>query len=409
MALDDRARRGVWLAVAGLALVALVLLLWPNRVPEPTAMTPTSPSTKGTAITPPPAAPDLAANAWMHDAGPDAPRLTIWESRLAQAQHVLDNYVNATRYPPYSRPMSEHPDLTTTARPVNNQLGFKRKSGPVRSDLRLHLAQSSQRIIGDEKLVMTVSCNSAKGIEPSEVVSARSVEVPPKGKAPTAITFVDDGTNGDEQAKDNVWTATFQPATSAQFAGYNGYINVPLDVKCGGDEATTFFDFFYTASEPARFTGNVREEIEQGSLALYLEFDVKKAGIYKLDLRVDDTHETKLAFVSFDAALAVGTQWAKFVVFGKLILDYASPAPFKLRDLDGYLFIPDTDPDRENIKPRAGYLYTTKAYAKETFSDTEWSSEEKDRHIKEFTKDVAEARAKVNDEQTGKIPKQYAD
>ena len=42
---------------------------------------------------------------------------------------------------------------------------------------------------------------------------------------------------------------------------------------------------------------------------------------------------------------------------------------------------------------REGVVHTTKSYALRDFSDAEWESEEKSRHMKELTKDVAEASA----------------
>ncbi|MBI2388205.1 MAG: hypothetical protein HYV09_01200 [Deltaproteobacteria bacterium] len=409
MAEQVGARRTIWIGVAALAIVALVLLLWPGREPsKPTSPVVGSASTSGApavatadkvvAPTPFTAAPDGSA--------PEPPK-TIWQLRLNRAQQTLDKYLESTRYPPHSRPISEMPDLQTTERRVEKQLGFRKKNGTKRGDLRLNLTQSSQRIIADETLRMTIACVSGKGIEPSTVLSARSEELPSRGQTQTPIAFVDDGSHGDEKAGDQVWTALFQPATSAQFNGYNGDVQVPVEIRCSGDEALTYFNFFYTANVPARFTGKVREAVEKGSLALYLELEVKKAGWYKLDLRVDDANDTRLAFTSFDAELPVGLHEARFVLFGKLIVDYAAQPPFKLRDLDGYRFVADTSPDREYLKPTAGPIYTTKTYPAGTFSDAEWTSEEKDRNVAEFTKDVKEAKEKVADEQSGKIPKEY--
>lgn len=409
MAEQAGARRTIWIAVAALALVAVFLLLWPGREPsKPAIPVVGSASTSGAPGVPTPGkvtapTPFVAAT----DASAPVPPKSVWELRLVRAQQTLDKYLESTRYPPHSRPISEMPDLQTTERRVEKQLGFRKKNGTKRGDLRLNLAQSSQRIIADETLRMTIACVSGKGVEPSTVLSARSVEQPPRGQTPTPIAFVDDGSHGDEKAGDQVWTALFQPATSAQFNGYNGEVQVPVEIRCSGDEALTYFDFFYTANVPARFTGKVREAVEQGSLALYLELEVKKAGWYKLDLRIDDANDARLAFTSFDAELPVGLHEAKFVLFGKLILDYAAQSPFKLRDLDGYLFIADTSPDREYLKPTAGPVYATRTYPAGTFSDAEWTSEEKERHVAEFTKDVKEAKEKVADEQSGKIPKEY--
>jgi len=331
----------------------------------------------------------------------------LWEQRLARAQQTLSAYLESTKYPPESRPISEKPDLQTTSQPLANQLPFKKKNGAARGDLRMKTWQSSQRLIADEIVTMTFACISGKGYEPSEFISAQTVEVPPKGLAATAISFYDDGSHGDERGGDRVFSTQFQPSASPQFAGYNGYVNVPVTLRCGGDETTTFFDFFYTSGEPTRFTGKVREVVEKGSLALYLELLVKKAGNYKLAIRVDDAEGKSFAYVAFDGDLAAGMQEARFLLFGKLIKDQGAASPFKLRDLDGYLFLSDQNPDRENLKPTPGAFHTTQKYGAEAFSEAEWSSEEKDRHVAEFTKDVDNAKEKVAEEQSGKTPKEY--
>jgi hypothetical protein len=47
-------------------------------------------------------------------------------------------------------------------------------------------------------------------------------------------------------------------------------------------------------------------------------------------------------------------------------------------------------PDRELVPTLEGAVYTTKRYKETDFSETEWQSEEKDRHVKEHRKDVEE-------------------
>ncbi len=44
---------------------------------------------------------------------------------------------------------------------------------------------------------------------------------------------------------------------------------------------------------------------------------------------------------------------------------------------------------------REGVVYTTKTYTLRDFSDAEWESEEKGRHVKELAKDVEEAKQHV--------------
>jgi hypothetical protein len=47
------------------------------------------------------------------------------------------------------------------------------------------------------------------------------------------------------------------------------------------------------------------------------------------------------------------------------------------------------------MSAREGVIYTTKTYVLKDFSDAEWESEEKTRHVTELTKDVNEAKGHV--------------
>jgi hypothetical protein len=62
-----------------------------------------------------------------------------------------------------------------------------------------------------------------------------------------------------------------------------------------------------------------------------------------------------------------------------------------LRDVEGFLLKEDTYPDREIVQALVGPVYTTKPHDESEFSDAEWQSDDKKRHVDEFTKDVADA------------------
>ncbi len=323
-------------------------------------------------------------------------RRALWEKRLARARFTLDTYVQGTRYPPESSPIRAHPDQEQLAAPERTK-PLKRDS----ADVQLKLKQDKVFVAGDEVVHFSVGCEGqARQPLPCQVTAAmaREAEHMLAGEAPLAgvpLAFVDDGTQGDALARDGILTARFQPSKQG-FPLFSGTLRVSLQVRSGSAEGSAFFDILYTPSPPARFTGKVREAVENGSLQLYVGLQVRRAGRYVVAGRVDDEAGVPFAYVSFNEELPVGAQEVKFTVFGKLILDEAPTFPLKLRDVEGFLLKEQGDPDRELLETQRGYLHTTREYPTTVFSAEEWQSEERSRYINEYTKDVNEAQQQLD-------------
>jgi hypothetical protein len=63
-----------------------------------------------------------------------------------------------------------------------------------------------------------------------------------------------------------------------------------------------------------------------------------------------------------------------------------------LCQVDGFLLIPDADPDRALMQRLQGKQHVSRSYALTAFSDAEWDSEERRRYLEEYGKDVESAR-----------------
>jgi hypothetical protein len=267
--------------------------------------------------------------------------------------------------------------------------------------VQLRLKQDKVFVAGDEVVTFSVGCEGqARQPLPCQVLNARAHEAEHMlgGQEPLAgvpLAFVDDGTQGDALARDGTSTASFQPSKQG-FPMFSGTLRVSFQVRSGSSEGSAFFDFLYTPAPPARFTGKVREAVENGSLKLYLGIQVRKAGRYVVAGRVDDEAGVPFAYVSFNEELPEGAQEVNFVVFGKLILDEAPTFPLKLRDVEGFLLKETGEPDRELLTTLRGYVHTTREYPTTVFSAEEWQSEERSRYINEFTKDVNEAQKELD-------------
>jgi hypothetical protein len=340
-------------------------------------------------------APAAAAPARSPEEEEREARRALWEKRLNRAKFTLDTYVAGTRYPPESRPIREHPD--------QEQLAAPERTRPISKDapeVQLKLKQDKVFVAGDEVVLFFVGCESAaRQPLPCQVTGGMAHEaehmlgegVPVNG---VPLPFVDDGSGGDALAGDGVSTARFQPSKQG-FPLFSGTLRVSFQVRSGKAEGRAFFDILYTPAPPARFTGKVREAVEQGSLQLYLGLQVRKAGRYVVAGRVDDEAGVPFAYVSFNDELPEGSQEVKFTVFGKLILDEAPTFPLKLRDVEGFLLKETGDPDRELLTTLRGYVYTTREHPVSAFSADEWQSEERSRYINEYTKDVNEAQKEL--------------
>lgn len=307
----------------------------------------------------------------------------VANERLAQARHTLEGYKLWARYPPSSRPLSEMPDLQKphTVQPSTQPLATS--DGKVTQKARVTLEQDRLYLLGDEAARLQISCKSSASPAPCTVLSAAATSNPTLDNSamvgPAPVNFVTD-----DQGRA---VGSFQPSKEG-FSSYHGGIGIDAKVRVGAEEGMANFQLIYTPSAPARFTGQIREAMEEGSLCLYVQTDVAKAGRYILTGRVDDAEGDGFAYLEFNDLLETGLRDVRMCIFGLLVIDQRAKTPFTLRDLEGYLLFEDRNPDRELMSVIEGKVHTTKMYDESAFSSAEWQSEEKTRHLEEFGKNV---------------------
>lgn len=307
----------------------------------------------------------------------------VADKRLARARHTLEGYKIWARYPPGSRPLSEMPDVQKPHSVQPSTQPLATADGQVTKKARVTLEQDRLYLVGDESAKLHISCNGSDGPAKCEVLSAMATSAPSTDNAmvigPAPVAFADDGQGGA--------VASFAPAKEG-FSSYHGGIGIDVNLRVGSEQGRANFQVIYTPSAPARFTGKIREAMEDGSLCLYVQMDVAKAGRYVLTGRVDDAQGEGFAYLEWNDLMEAGLREAKMCVFGLLVLDQRAQSPFVLRDLEGFVLFEDRNPDRELMSVLEGNVYTTKKYEESAFSSAEWQSEEKTRHIDEFGKDV---------------------
>jgi len=312
--------------------------------------------------------------------------------RLRRAEEILANYRRFAQYPPGSRPAKEHPDQMTPLAPVVRQQPLYGK-GQANEEVRVQLGQDRRELVGDESVRLWLRCEDSQGkVLPCQVPQATAMVAPPQeSNVPSvAVRFADDGRSGDAQSDDGTLTATVQPV-SLGFGQLHGPLRVQLSISMGREQGSAFFDVMYTPDAPARFAGKVSESVSGGSLVLSVGLHVTRPGRYFVIGRVDDHREQQLAYLEWDGQLVAGAQTVPLTVFGKLMHDQRPELPLRLRDVEGFLFVEDSAPDRMHLPRLAGVVHTTQVYSLADFSDREWDSEQKRRYLDEYQKDVEQA------------------
>jgi len=315
-----------------------------------------------------------------------------WPQRLREAQERLGNYKRFARYPPGSRPAREHPDQMTPFLPVVRQSPLI-LHGEANEDVRIQLGQDRRELVADEAAKLWVRCEDSQGkVLPCKVAQATAMPAPPSDSKlpPVSLSFSDDGQNGDEHAQDGTLTTSFQPSLLG-FRSFHGTMRVQVQLALGKEQGSALFDLLYTPTAPARFTGTVKESRADGSLQFVLGLSVQKAGRYFVVGRVDDQKERQIGYLQWEGELAPGNQTVSLTVFGKLIYDERPEFPLRLRDVEGFLFLEDSAPDRMHMPRLMGVVHKSQVYSVADFADTEWDGEMKRRYLDEYSKDVERA------------------
>ena len=301
------------------------------------------------------------------------------------------DYAANTRYPDASRPVSQHPDQVYPNAPVTEAHPMRTGNGRTEPDVSLQTSQSRVYMASGEVAAFSLRAVDAQGKAlPLVVTSAVAQGMTYQGKRATSqvpLSFADDGRGADAVNGDGAFAGILAPAQTG-LAGFAGTIRSEVRYTVNGKNGFVLFDVIYTPELPATWSGPVREAVEDGSLVYYLKADVRTAGRYIVHGRVDDARGKPFALATFNDLLPSGPTEVKLMVFGKLMRDQDAALPLTLRDVDGYLLKENTDPDRALMPRLEGKVLVGKPHPLKNFSDKEWESEERTRHLVEFSKDV---------------------
>jgi hypothetical protein len=396
-----------------IALVAALLLGWAfeDDVTSDSQATATSANTvKAAALAQNTGASSLSGGVAANGAPLSPEGIKLREEKLAQARsryerasQVFTSYRDATRYPHESRPIADAPDQVRPFDPVVEEKPLRSERGEPVKGITLKIGQDRVFLSGQDTVKFTVQATDSGGKVLPLLINRAAAQTIADSKQPVQprsanLDFSDAGPSGtggaDDVAGDGQFSARLSPQTQG-FAGISGTIRVLVFVRADGKEGVAHFDVIYTEDTPATW-GSIREVQEAGSLNFYLKANIRVAGRYVVSSRVDDARGQPFALVTFNDEVAIGAQEFKLQVFGALIRDKRPIFPLKLRDVDGFLLIPDQFPDRLMMSRRAGVVYTSGIYNAESFSPNEWSSEERERYLAEYGRDLDNARDELN-------------
>lgn len=381
-----------FIAIIALALVVMAAAGW-NWFPETPAGQVAATATKSERFL---AMPTVAGALPATETLPREAQRQLLVAQLEQADQTLCNYVESTRYPHHSRPMSEHPDQVYPNQPVAESHPMRKKGGGTDKEIQIQTTQSRVYLAAGENATFTIRAVDSSGkplaLSVDKAIARGLVYGGTRETSPVPVPLSDTGREGDAIAGDGIYSGMLAPAQTG-FAGFNGTIRTELNYVVNGQTGVVFFDVIYSPETPAIWTGNIRESTEDGSLRFILKANVTTPGRYIVNGRVDDAKGKPFALVTFNDLLPQGSNDIPLTLAGNLLRDQQPAMPLTLRDVDAYLLKENTDPDRALMPRLQGSAYVSKTYPLKTFLDAEWSSEERSRYITEFSKDVAQAKS----------------
>ncbi len=393
-------------ALLALTLAGLGLLAWLRPQAATEAEAPAAAS--GPAVPPPgPTAAPASAPARLPAGGPLSAegqaqlehRLSQARLRLAQSQQALEAYEAFARYPQGSRPAGEHPDQLRPFDPVEEEHLLRTPGGTEMQGVRLLTRQERIFLSGPESSRVALRLQDAQGqalpLRFSRVVFKEVTE--PGRTAQTAerqLMLLDDGQGADERAGDG-WFSTLLTPSLQGFGHFAGRLRLEVWMQYGGQPGFIYFDLVYSPGEAARWRPGVQEAVVDGHLQLSLQAEVLRAGRYVVSGRVDDARGQPVALLLFNEELGSGEQRIPLQLHGRLLHDLQPAMPLRLRDVEAFLLLPDSYPDRVMLPRLAGVLHRTQSYPLSRFSASGWSSDERNRHLAEYGKDVDEAKAEL--------------
>jgi hypothetical protein len=369
-------RRRRWVAGAAIALGLAAALSGGGDATGRARGSAATPDSRTAAPVPARAAPGLPGPA-VH---PDAPKVErprgvrdpMWGQDPTVVADPLEAYLITSVYPPQSRPLGRHNDDLLHPNQRHEEF-VDSDDGAV--DFRF------TAVTGDETLVATLEVRRDGRPVPVTVTTAflapyRAAELPSE-RARWPVPFEPQG---------ELQVGRSRPA-AIEGRDETGLVGLYIEFDHGGAERQRAHLVVHVTPEaavPARFTGEFRDEIVNGSLVVYAGVEVRQGGHYLVDCNLYDAEDHPVAWTRFKGHLDAGVHMVPLTFFGKVLVDSRATAPFRLGELRGARFVEGRDPDLDQMRMFTGE-YHTASYPLGDFSDAPYDSPEKQRRIELLT------------------------
>jgi hypothetical protein len=378
MATRRESRRRPLYILALLGLIGLVLYLFLGNRTQPKRVETAVPQEA-----PAPPAPDWVlvppAEVAKVEAGRksvDKSRVGLWMLSDPNLPLRAANSLIVARFPRDSLPLTSYQtDQLEPNKRHDSRSPVNRDDGTVDPDLQVLFTADRYRFVGDQPLAMSLEVFRGSDHVQVQILSAaaRAKTVDMKQVGPDLpVQFTDSG--------DRVYHSTLK-LSGTPLEKLGGRVDVEVEFDPGdGKRGSARLDTLYQpgGDPPARFTGSFREELENGSLAIYAGIEVFEAGPYMIEANLFDADRKPAVYmIGRMLEFVKGTSEVRLEAFGRVIHERDAKAPFTVANLRGYLFYPGKDPDRK-LMPDYPSEYHTHAYSPDDFSDEEFWDEHKE-------------------------------
>jgi hypothetical protein len=263
------------------------------------------------------------------------------------------------RYPASSLPLRSEVDPVAS----ENQVLSGVSRDPEKQDPTLTVSPRQATFEAPDPIVL--DARLTEGGRPVAAEALRA-EVRTIGGALLArLTFHDDGTQGDAQAGDLLFTAAFQPAADRAEAFTHGTFVMVEARTLEGELRVATTGFMYSMPN-AHLTGRYRDSIEDGHLVIAAEVAVTEAGRLHLEATLAAADGKPIAWAQNALELAEGTGWIPLTFWGLILHERGVDGPYVLRTVA--LTRPGDAPPGQRAAAVAN-AYRTRAYHAAQFTD----------------------------------------
>jgi hypothetical protein len=327
-------QRRILLGVLGAVVLAVLVGLFGRargtRAPEPTAPKP-APTASASAVAPDPLAPPAPSTASrLPSVGSGTPataggaRGSIPPGGLART--TAAEYRRRARFPRSSQPLAEGDDPIARER----SLSPISARGPRGEEPTITVMPQQVGFQAPDAAVLYAYLSVGERTLPAREVRA---SVTTENLTPVAeLEYRDDGTEGDEVANDDVYTARFvPPAVDGEAPLSASYLVKVRAVTHGGEERLAATSFLYSAPW-SELTGRFRDGLADGNLVVEAEIDVARAGRFHLEATLYSRDGSRaLAWAQGATELEPGVHWIALPYYGLILREQGLDGPYLVR------------------------------------------------------------------------------